>query len=205
MTPQLVVFLKAPRPGLVKTRLGVSLGNDQACEAYRAMALFFLRKLAAFPRVQLCFAPDNALSEIKPFQLNSKWTLKPQGEGDLGARLGRATTACLARGDGVLCLGADCPYVEEGDLVEACEALERHDVVIGPALDGGYWLIGLRRACHGLFDAIPWSSERGLDVTRSRIIQAGLSCHELRTLEDVDTLDDWHRCEALLRSASRGI
>lgn len=195
MKVKIVVFLKAPRPGFVKTRLASSLGDAGACQAYIKLAHFFLNKLSSYPDVELCFAPDDASLEIKPFIKSSSWILKPQGQGDLGQRMSRAMQASLPDADGVLIFGTDCPYIETDDVDTAIEALKSSDVVLGPATDGGYWMIGLRHHEPDLFKNIAWSTDQVLDQTRNRIQSLGLHCRELRELEDVDDFSSWQKAE----------
>ena len=90
-------------------------------------------------------------------------------------------------------IGTDCPTIEPTDLDEARSALEIHPVVIGPARDGGYWLIGLNAPCPALFEGINWSTESVLSDTLARATAAGLSYYILRELRDVDTEADWKK------------
>lgn len=92
-----------------------------------------------------------------------------------------------------LIIGTDCPYVTAADLRDADAALDTHEVVLGPAVDGGYWLIGLRAVYEGLFQDIPWSTGEVLAATLKAGQAAGLKIHLLRTLEDIDTAADWER------------
>jgi rSAM/selenodomain-associated transferase 1 len=190
---KLIIFLKAPRPGLVKTRLAAVIGPQAACVAYRKLVELLLDQLRELPFVELKHSPDDATSEIAPW-LAADWNCRPQGSGDLGERLRAAFDDAFAQGaERVAVIGSDCPYVTPEDIRAAWSALSRCDVVLGPAGDGGYWLIGLRRVQPELFHDIPWSTDQVLHATMTRIQSAGLSVHLLRTLEDVDTEADWRR------------
>ena len=190
---KLIIFLKAPRPGLVKTRLADVIGPQAACDAYRKLVELLLEQLRELPFVELKHSPDNAASEIAPW-VAAGWSCRPQGAGDLGQRLIAAFDDAFAHGaERVVIIGSDCPYVTAEDIRAAWSTLSRSDVVLGPAGDGGYWLIGLRRPQPALFRDIPWSTEQVLRDTMTRIQSAGLSVHLLRTLEDVDTEADWRR------------
>jgi hypothetical protein len=148
--------------------------------------------------VTLRYAPDDARREIDSW-LRKGWKAKAQGGGDLGVRLQAAFADAFAEGNGpVLILGSDCPWVTPKDLTDAIHALNagEADAVFGPATDGGYWLVGLNRLLPGLFDDIPWSTERVLAVSQMRATQQGMRIRLLRTLSDVDTSEDW---EAYLR------
>lgn len=190
---KLIVFLKAPRPGLVKTRLADVIGPQAACVAYRKLVELLLDQLRELPFVELRHSPDDATSEIAPW-VAAGWSCRPQGAGDLGQRLRAAFDDAFAHGaERAAIIGSDCPYVTAEDIRAAWSALSRRDVVLGPAGDGGYWLIGLRRPQPELFHDIPWSTEQAFRETMTRIQSAGLSVHLLRTLEDVDTEADWRR------------
>jgi hypothetical protein len=192
-TNQLLIFLKAPRAGLVKTRLARDLGADAACQAYRELVETLLGRVGSLREVTLCFTPDDALADIQPW-LKPEWRAVPQGEGDLGVRLQAAFQRAFAAGaQRVVVIGSDCPEVTERDVRQVWSALENHDVVVGPALDGGYWLIGLRAAQPQLFAGIEWGSENVLGQTLARVREAGLSVQLLRILTDVDTEKEWRK------------
>jgi hypothetical protein len=186
-----IVFVKAPRPGTVKTRLGQTMGPEAACAAYRRLVETLLQALASLPEVELRFAPDDAEKEIRSW-LRKGWHARPQGGGDLGQRMQRAFADAFAEGASrVVIVGSDCPEVVAGDIRQAWNELTNYDVVIGPAIDGGYWLIGLAREQPGLFQNIPWSSENVLAETLRRAKDADLRIQLLRILSDVDTEKDW--------------
>ncbi len=190
---RLVVFLKAPRAGAVKTRLGEALGPDASCAAYRQVVEALLANLAPLPKVELCFAPLEAAAEIEPW-LQPGWTSCPQVGGDLGERLHSAFAEHFeSDAQHVVIIGADCPDVTATDIEDAWFALDGHDVVLGPALDGGYWLIGLRTPQPALFSAMPWSTDRVFGETMHRARENDLRVALLRELSDVDTVADWER------------
>lgn len=185
------MFLKAPRPGLVKVRLAAAIGPEAASAAYRQLVERLLASLGRLDPVQLCFTPDDAVAEIQPW-LAARWTAAPQGDGDLGARLERAfDQAFAAEARRVVIIGSDCPDIAVPDIEAAWAALRESDVVLGPATDGGYWLVGLRAPQPQLFRGIPWSTAAVLTETLARARLAGLSVHLLRALSDVDTVEDW--------------
>ena len=122
---------------------------------------------------------------------------RAQGPGDLGQRLTAATGAIFEAGAGaVIVIGGDCPYLDATQLRDAALALGKHDVVLGPARDGGYYLIALRRPEPAVFAGIAWSSPQVLAQTRERCASAGLSAAELVELEDVDDEGSWRRAVA---------
>ncbi len=204
--PRLIVFLKAPRPGFVKTRLAAALGPDGACAAYVDLVATLLHRLRKRSDVELRFTPDDAAGEVRPW-VRPGWILEPQGKGDLGARLGRATDEAFKNGHGpVVVIGADCPEVSSRDVDKAVELMAqgKAEVVLGPARDGGYWLIAMKKPWTGLFSGIPWSTERVLVETSARAQKLGLKVKELRMLTDVDDLADWEAMQPRLEELRRG-
>ncbi len=188
---RLIVFLRAPQLGKVKTRLAAGIGPEAALAAYRHLVELTLRAVSSWPDVELRFTPDEAAGEMSGWS-RSGWKWIPQGGGDLGERLDRAVTATLAHGGTrVVVIGTDCPFLKPDDLKAAFAALESVDLVLGPATDGGYWLIGLRRSCPAVFQEISWGSSQVRTETLQRAAEAGLSVRLLRALSDVDTPDDW--------------
>jgi hypothetical protein len=190
---RLILFLKAPRPGAVKTRLAATLGAAEACAAYRRMVETLLRQLAELQNVELCFTPDDAGPEIEPWA-KPTWRLMAQGSGDLGCRLDRTFRRAFDEGaERIVIIGSDCPEVGTSDIQAAWMALSSQDVVLGPATDGGYWLIGLRAPRPEVFADMQWSTNAVLRETLDRCRAAGLTTHLLRELTDVDTEADWRR------------
>lgn len=191
---KLIVFLKVPRRGQVKTRLAAALGDEAALAVYRQLLTSVLDTIASLESVELRFTPDEAGSEISPLRRHEHWTLCPQQNGDLGARLVRAFAESFHAGcRRVVVIGSDCPAVTLDDVHVAHSAIADHDLVLGPACDGGYWLIGLRSSCPELFSEMPWGTSSVFDETMRRARALNLKVRILRTLSDVDTADDWQR------------
>lgn len=200
----LLVFLKAPRPGEVKTRLTPALDPGLACAVHRALAEETLRqtrpRAAEYARTVI-FAPEDAAGEI------ARWLpgegLRPQRGGDLGARMAAAVEEAFAEGAArVVVVGADVAGLTREHVRDAVRALATRDVVLGPAHDGGYYLVGLSRPAPGLFQEIPWSTPEVLAATAARATALGLSVARLGVLRDVDTAEDvraeWPRLSGLL-------
>lgn len=183
-------MLKEPRAGRVKTRLGRDIGMTAAAWWFRHQVRRLLRTIDD-PRwtTVLAVAPDRAgmASRVWPAHL-PRW---PQGQGDLGDRMARM----MAQAGGPVCvIGADVPGITRAHVAHAFKALGGHDAVFGPAHDGGYWLIGLRRAHplpRGLFHGVRWSTEHALADTRATL--SGLRIAQIATLQDVDTAADLPR------------
>lgn len=201
---RVIVMAKHPEPGRVKTRLARVLGDDKACALYRACILDLAERLAAMPyRVTWAYTPATA-----PFaDLVPGARCRPQVDGDLGARMADAIAHELADGLGpVLVIGADAPHLPAARLAEAGRALGGvADVVLGPAEDGGYYLIGLRAPAPELFAGIPWSTSDVLAATRARAAAKGLRVHLLATEFDLDEPVDLDRLRALVARDDVGV
>lgn len=184
----LVVMVKEPRPGRVKTRLGKDIGLTASAWWFRHQVGSLLRRIED-PSwdVVLAVAPDHEgmSSRVWPEHLMRV----PQGRGDLGDRMARVFRT-IPRGP-VCIVGADIPGINRKRVREAFAALGSHDAVFGPAPDGGYWLVGMKRQRPippALFDGVRWSSETALSDSEKTL--AGLSYKHVSTLRDVDTVND---------------
>ena len=188
----LVVFLKHPRPGGVKTRLAAAIGAQAAADLYRALAERVLEATtpAAGDYERLVFFdPPESLPQMRDWLPGVR--LMAQSGDDLGARMADAFARAFARGASrVAIVGTDAPGVSRATVREALSALDTADVVIGPADDGGYYLIALRAPRPELFAGIEWSTPGVRGQTLARAAAAGLSVRELARLRDVDTLED---------------
>ncbi|WFB37891.1 TIGR04282 family arsenosugar biosynthesis glycosyltransferase [Kiritimatiellota bacterium B12222] len=202
---KILLFLKAPRPGTVKTRLAKDLGEDQACEAYKMLVRRQLENLPKDAELLIHFAPANAHAEMNEW-LGPQHRYIPQCEGDLGQRLSFAVKQAFEHHTSpVFCIGSDCPQLETGHFIEANNHLKKDaDLVLGPTEDGGYYLIGMTRYMPELFTNIAWSSEHTLRDTLKAANALNLSTALLEQLWDVDELCDWERaCKATFFSPSR--
>lgn len=189
MTPRLVVFAKAPVIGGAKTRLARGVGQVTAWRLYRAMTARVLRRLAD-PRWQMVLAvsPDSAVHRRFPGVWPEGVARIGQGKGDLGERQARM----FAGKSPTIVIGTDAPQVTRGDIADALKRLKRHDAVIGPAEDGGYWLLALNAPVpSGLFTGIRWSHDETRADLEARLTACGLSrIAHLRPLRDVDEAGD---------------
>ena len=189
MKPQLFIMVKEPHPGRVKTRLGRDIGMTSAAWWFRHQTNRLIRKLANDPRwrTTLAVSPDSKglESRIWPTTL-ARW---PQGTGDLGKRMGRIFRD--AEPGPVIIIGADIPDITPRLINRAFQVLGNNDAVFGPAPDGGYWLVGLKRKSatpSTLFERVRWSSEFALADTIATIPDFSVSYVD--TLQDVDTIAD---------------
>lgn len=181
----LVMFVKAPRLGRVKTRLARDIGAVPAWAFYRRTVAHLARTLARDGRWRtwLAVTPDRALWDGHPWPAGCG--LVSQGGGDLGERLSRVVQV-LPTGP-VVVVGADVPGITPDHVRCAFQALGDHEAVFGPSPDGGYWLVGLRRRPRPLdpFAGVRWSSPHALADTRANL-PPGTRAAELASLEDVD-------------------
>jgi uncharacterized protein len=192
-TPRLIIYAKVPRSGQVKTRIAAEIGNGRAAEIYRAMLSGFLARLRGLRRrwhVEIHFTPADQEQLLVP-EVPPGIQRIPQVEGDLGARLKHSfATAFQASRDPVVIIGTDSPDLPVKFLQEALDQLASHDVVVGPAKDGGYYLIGLRSPMPALFDGIPWSGPEVAKTTLQKVRELGKTCYTTPEWSDVDTLAD---------------
>ena len=196
--PRLCVFVKAPVAGRVKSRLAAELGEPLACEAHELLAEHTLRTLSCAPLPkELWVAGGVAHPKIGAWAERFGFAVLPQPPGDLGTKMLAAIASCCRAGHAGLVVGADLPELDAAYIQAAAAALRRHDVVIGPAEDGGYGLIGLKEPVAELFANIPWGTAAVLAQTRGRIAELKLSLAELPVLWDVDDIKGWRRFQAL--------
>ena len=206
--PLLQVFAKDPQPGQVKTRLARTLGDDAAAALYRQLVEHTLTTAAAartagiVADIELWCDPDAGCGAFVEWQKRYRVTLKRQDGDELGARMRHALASALAIRRPALLIGTDCPGLDTTYLARAAVALTKHDVVIGPAEDGGYVLVGLSRDVD-IFSGIPWSTAEVMTATRARIAAAHATCHELDQLWDVDTPADVARFNSSRRRPMR--
>jgi len=192
-TVSIAILAKAPVPGLAKTRLIPAIGAHAAAVLQerlteRAVATALAADVGP---VTLWCAPDSTHDAFLKLALRARITLRPQPEGDLGARM------LAAAGNGLtLVIGTDCPALTEVHLRAAAKALrDGIDVALIPAEDGGYVLIGMRSAQPALFAGMAWGTKTVLADTRARIIEQRLVLAEQPPLWDVDTESDLARLE----------
>lgn len=185
---RVVVMAKAPVPGFAKTRLVPALGAAGAARlAARLLDHALAQARAAdLGPLTLCCAPDASHPAFVAQAAAGGVVLTRQGEGDLGARMRRAFEQAFTQADRVLLIGTDAPALDAACLRQASLALAQADAVLVPAADGGYALIGLRRLPPRLFEAMPWSTDAVLALTRERLAEAGLRHVELAPLHDID-------------------
>ena len=190
----MIVFIRYPEPGKSKTRLIPALGPRQAADLHRKMTEYTLswarrweERFSGSLQVQFTGSGEEPFLEW----LGSDLSYRPQSEGDLGERMHEAfRRAFQERMEKAVIVGTDCPRLNEDLCRKAFEELDRNEVVLGPAKDGGYYLIGLRRPIKDLFREIPWGTGEVLAKTRGIAQNLGIRVFLLEPLEDVDRPED---------------
>ena len=185
----LILFIKYPEAGNVKTRLGAEVGFELAAELYRLFIqqTFELVQNCSAQKVFVAFEPADREAEFSEF-IPKQFAVFPQKGKNLGARMLNAFQYAFARGyKNVAILGSDSPTLPLKNIDEAFEKLSKSDLVLGPAEDGGYYLIGLTHAHPGLFDNIEWSSNSVMQATIERAEKLRLQYKLLSVWYDIDT------------------
>lgn len=191
------LLARAPVAGRVKTRLIPALGAQGACDLQQLLLERALQLPASGFTERFLWLDDLPGAELQALADAQAWTLVEQPVGDLGERMRRIATLGLADSDAVILIGNDCPALDGAYLQAACRALQEQSVVIGPAEDGGYVLLGLRRMVPTLFSDMPWGTEQVFDLTLQRLQQLDWHPALLPALWDVDRPEDLSRLAAL--------
>lgn len=184
---ELLIFAKYPEPEKVKTRLAKSLGAVEAAHRYRDMVETVIRKTSPlngeYHRTLYFDPPGRGPDFMKWLSLE----IRPQSSGDLGQRMLNAFQTSFANGcKRAVVIGTDCVELERSLLCDAFARLKEADLVIGPAEDGGYYLIGMKKTHPSLFEDIPWSTGKVLHETLEKAKGADLTVDLLKTLSDLD-------------------
>jgi len=191
---QLIVFARIPEFGKNKTRLIPALGASKATEIYQLLVAYTLEQIRNFLQHRHCevtiYFTGGSVEKAKA-SFGSEWHYQVQCEGDLGARMEAAIAHSLTHGaKRVVVIGTDTPQLTSHHLSLAFDALDNSDVALGPAADGGYYLIGLKRSCPALFAQINWSTDQVLSQTMTRAQSEKLDVRILPELSDIDFPED---------------
>ena len=201
----IVVFAKAPIPGEVKTRLMPFLSAGKAAALHRNLVNHTLRTMVCLPHytVELWVGSQHSWWDELAAQYGLA-VFEQRGE-NLGERMSLALENTLQRSEQVVIVGTDCPSISAQYLQQAFDGVEQSGVVIGPADDGGYVLLGLNRSLPWLFNAMPWGGDDVFATTVARLQQAELNWLELESLMDIDRPEDLIRLEQLRPDLTLGL
>lgn len=199
----LIIFTRYPEPGKTKTRLIPLLGENGAALLHFEMikySLLQVQKLRQTMAVELEIHFAGGSEQLMQNCLGKGITYRQQQGQDLGERMRRAFQTCFAANmRSVVLIGTDCPDINQTILEEAFMALQDHDLVLGPATDGGYYLIGLNYLVPELFKGVPWGSSQVLEQTKTIAQAMGLKVSYLKYLSDIDRPEDlviWRKYQA---------
>jgi hypothetical protein len=185
----LIVFVRKPELGKVKTRLAATVGNAAALDIYKKLLQHTFELTQATTTDKFIFYAGEIVEE--DIWREKRYTKLLQQETDLGGRMKAAFHTVFQSGyDKVVIIGSDCPQLTPSHLADAFKALNQVDIVIGPASDGGYYLLGMKKLQGQLFQGIEWSTPTVFAKTEKIINQLGCSYHALETLTDVDEEKD---------------
>jgi rSAM/selenodomain-associated transferase 1 len=188
----LVLMARAPEPGRAKTRLAPVLGEAGAAELHRQLVLHACRALAGagLGEVHLWLSGTADEAFLNACLARGVGKVERQRGADLGERMWHAASCSLAQASTVLMVGSDAPGLDASYLQRARGLLDSSDLVIGPARDGGYVLLGMRSAPRQLFEDIAWGGSAVLRSTLDRVAALGWRCALLPSLPDIDRPED---------------
>ncbi|NRB46227.1 MAG: glycosyltransferase [Saprospiraceae bacterium] len=187
----LIIFVRNPELGKVKTRLAQTLGDQRALDIYLAL-LQHTREIAErIDTDRLVFYSH--FIDMEDDWSNTAFEKFLQISGDLGDKIHSGFEKAFEKHSKVLIIGSDCASLTEAIVEEGFKALETHDFVLGPALDGGYYLLGMNQFSPSLFEDIPWSTDQVAALSLDKMKALGGSCHLLPTLSDIDYAEDWEK------------
>lgn len=189
MTNAVIVFLKNLTLGKVKTRLAATVGDQKALEIYGQLVAHTLKQVSQSGQKALLYFSDDLHSDLPQF--DQQYSLRLQEGSDLGERMSNAFKDVFeTSARKVLIIGTDCPGLDASIIKEAFDALDGHDIVIGPATDGGYYLLGMRNFQGFIFEDIPWSTSKVLELTLEKCARHSLTYCLLKELSDIDDEND---------------
>ena len=193
----LIIFAKLPQPGGVKTRLGQSIGMEQAAKIYKEFAehaFCIAEELSVNDvAVHLYYEPMSDEESIRSWVKHSFCFTAQRGT-TLGERMRNAFHDVLERGaKRAVIIGTDVPELEGSNVADAFALLDENDIVVGPSVDGGYYLLGMKPPAKDLFDNIEWSTKTVFDATMTKINAMGLSSAVLPVVHDIDNEEDLQR------------
>lgn len=186
----LIIFQKNSILGKVKTRLAASIGDERALEIYNWLTRYTHQISREIQVDKFIFYSDFIPEDME--KLPKGFKLEVQTGADLGERMKNAFNHLFSKGySNVVIIGTDCPDLKSSDLNTAFLTLSQADLVLGPAKDGGYYLLGMSRFYPELFDEMPWSTQKVLELTLNKADSLSLDYEFLNILSDIDNINDW--------------
>ncbi len=190
----LIVFTRYPEPGTTKTRLIKTLSPQGAAAIQKKLTehtLLQVRKFLQLQAADVIVCHEGGSPDQMQKWLGPDFQYQHQRKGNLGQRMQKAFAAAFDQQyTHIVIIGTDCPALRAGHMVQALRALHHREIVLGPAADGGYYLIGLSRKVNEIFENVPWSTAAVLAKTLTIAKEKGLSIELLATLNDVDRPED---------------
>ena len=185
----LMIFIKNPELGKVKTRLAKTIGDERALKVYHALLAHTREVVLQVDAHKILYY--SGYKDMQDDWSNDLFEKRLQSPGDLGQRMHQAFETTLKTHRKVLIIGSDCPKITPQIINQAYLQLADHDFVLGPALDGGYYLLGMNAPEASLFEHIPWSTDQVKQQTINRMSTLGKSYALLPSLPDIDYESDW--------------
>jgi len=187
-----IVFIKNPELGKVKTRLAKSVGDQEALAIYMRLMEHTRLQMEGVDNVDRYVFYSSFVDESDEW-LPQSFNARIQISGDLGDKIKAAFGEVFEFADRAIIIGSDCAQLGSNHIQKAINLLEEHDVVIGPTLDGGYYLLGMNANYESLFEKINWSTETVLEETLEKAHQESLSVQLIDKLSDIDYIEDWEQ------------
>lgn len=184
----LIIFIKNPELGKVKTRIAKDSDDETALSIYNRLLKHTQQICDQLDMTRYLYYGEYIESD---HWSEENYIKKVQKGSDLGERMLDAFIEVLSYHRNAIIIGSDCIYLTPDHIKSAADALVHHDKVIGPTHDGGYYLLGMSQVQLDLFINMPWSSGKEFETTQKRILQSGSSLYELPKLNDIDHLKDW--------------
>lgn len=200
MTNAVIVFLKNLTLGKVKTRLAATIGDKKALEIYGQLVKHTLNQVSRPEQETLLYFSDNLHRDLPAIENES--SLRLQKGDDLGERMSNAFKEVFeSSAEKAIIIGTDCPGLDSSIIDKAFHALDTHQVVIGPATDGGYYLLGMKNFRQCLFEDMPWSTSKVLELTLQKCVMHKLTYTLLKELSDIDDendLNSWNELQKVV-------
>ncbi len=187
----LIIFAKNPISGNVKTRLAISIGEKKALEIYNQLLEIVFQYTVDLSCDKIVYW-DGGLPIHHPFD-KKIYFHKEQVSGDLGIKMKSAFKEEFKLYNKICIIGSDSVELTKEIIQTAFDSLTKTDIVIGPAFDGGYYLLGMNELHESLFEEIQWSTDKVLNQTYKKIQNLSLSFTSLQTLSDIDTVEDYNK------------